>query len=332
MASACLAALVLAGGLAGPARAGGDETQPYPSATEAYREGASALKAGHPAEALPPLEYAAKRGVLGAQLKLARAYAAGRDVRKDDIKAFYYYQQIADQYADISPSSPVAKYVGEAFVALGRYYLDGIPAMPLASAPAHAARLFRHAASYFGSAEAQYQLALLYLDGNGVEKSTGLAVNWLVAASRKQHASSQATLGRLLWRGEEIRQRRARGLALVTLAHKNAQASGNEPQWIADLYQECLAGSDKTIRQEAEALLPQLGDVQSAAAAALEEPKAKPTEVVVIPPAGLPDTTTAAATVPADIGTKAPPPAPIGLSVGFGGTSAGSEPASGFKP
>ncbi|MGV1015569.1 MAG: hypothetical protein ACOYB4_11420, partial [Methyloceanibacter sp.] len=64
------------------AMAGGDQP-PYESATEAYRQGTSDLKSGSVDKALPALEYAAQAGVLGAQLKLARLYAAGRDVPKD---------------------------------------------------------------------------------------------------------------------------------------------------------------------------------------------------------------------------------------------------------
>jgi uncharacterized protein len=136
----------------GPAAVGADDLPPYASATEAYREGVTALKGGRMVVALPALEYAAKRGVLGAQLKLARLYAAGHDVPEDDAKAFSYFQDIADQYADISPSSPIAKYVGESLVALGQYYATGIPAIPLPANPRYAADIYRHAASYFGDA------------------------------------------------------------------------------------------------------------------------------------------------------------------------------------
>ena len=101
--------------------------RPIASATEAYRQGIAALKSGDTETALPALEYAADRGVLGAQLKLARIYAAGNGTERDDAKAYIYYRQIANQRADISPSSPVAKYVAEAFVSLGNYYLQGIP-------------------------------------------------------------------------------------------------------------------------------------------------------------------------------------------------------------
>jgi TPR repeat protein len=308
-----------------PVKAGGDEPTPYTSATEAYRQGTSSLKSGQTAASLPALEYAAKRGVLGAQLKLARIYATGRDsVAEDDSKAFGYFQQIADQQADISPSSPIAKYAAEAFVALGQYYADGIPAMQLVRNPVYAVDLFRHAASYFGDAEAQYRLARLYMNGDGVEKNVRLAVNWLATAAKKQHAAAQATLGEILWRGQAVRARQARGLALIILAHQNAVAGGKEPQWIGDLYREALDKSDAATRKDAEAMLPELGNAQTANL--MPTAKAKPTEVMVVPAGGAtvkaaPPTTSAAADTVPSSSPGAPPPAPIGMSVGYGTTS-----------
>ena len=161
----------------------------------------------------PRLEYAAERGVLGAQLKLARIYAAGNGVPQGRCQGLFLLSPDRQQRADISPSSPVAKYVAEAFVALGQYYLEGIPAPRSCCRIPHAPPdLFRHAASYFGDADAQYALAGLYLTGTGVEKNMGLAVNWLATAAKKQHAEAQAKLGELLWRGgDEIRQHPQRG-------------------------------------------------------------------------------------------------------------------------
>jgi exopolysaccharide production negative regulator len=322
----------------GPVAVGADDPPPYTSATDAYRQGVNTIKAGKVSAALPALEYAAKHGVLGAELKLARIYSTGRDdVAEDDVKAYTYYRTIADQYADINPSSPVAKYVGEAFVELGQYHLDGIPAMPLHSNPAYAADLFRHAASYFGNADAQYDLALLYLKGDGVEKDVGLAINWLAIAAKKQHVAAQATLGELLWRGTEVHQREARGLALITLSHENAKAGGKEPKWIADLYAEAVAKSDAAARKEAAALLPELGGTAVATTAPVLT--TKPTNPIVVPVGAAaakpvePATATAAA---AESGSAiplsksvAPPAAPIGLSVGFGAQSTEAE---GLKP
>jgi uncharacterized protein len=310
LAAAAIAALVTTGSIALAA----DDQPPYPSATEAYRQGVKALKADGGAAALPALEYAARHGVLGAQVKLARAYAAGRDMPKDDVKAFTYFEQIADSQADISPTSPIAKYAAEAFVALGQYYLDGIPQKPLVPNPDYAADLFRHAASYFGSAEAQYRLARLYMTGVGVEKNVGLAVNWLAIAAKKQHAAAQATLGEILWRGEEVRERRARGLALIILARENAKSDAKEAQWIGALYAEVLSKSDKGVRKDAEALLPVLSDVKAPAVL----PAAKPAEVLAVPAEKA-----AQANAPrSNAGSAAPPPAPIGVSVGFGGAPA----------
>jgi TPR repeat protein len=298
---------------------GADDPPPaYASATEAYRQGASAIRSGRVTTALPALEYAAERGVLGAQLKLARIYASGRDVPRDDAKAFAYYQQIANQYADISPSSPVAKFIGESFVALGEYYVEGVPAMSLGTNPAYAATLFRHAASYFGNAEAQYRLARLYLDGEGVEGNVGLAVNWLAAAAKKQHPLAQATLGELLWRGEKVQQRRARGLALITLAEESAKASVRKPKWIGDLYQEAFANSDSATRKEAELLAFQIGGARSATATAT---RAKPGDPALAATRGPEEAAAIPATAPMqldDKGQSAAPPAPIGMPIGFG--------------
>jgi TPR repeat protein len=119
-----------------PAAIGAEDPPSYASATEAYRQGAAAMKSGQIEKALPALSYAAERGVLGAELKLARFYARGDGGARDEGKAFTYYQRIADQHAEIAPSSPVAKFVAEAFVALGQYYRKGVPGIGLKSDPA----------------------------------------------------------------------------------------------------------------------------------------------------------------------------------------------------
>ena len=324
---AVLATLMM---LVSPFGVGADDAPPFASATDAYHQGMAASKSGETELAIPALEYAAERGVLGAQLKLARSYAVGNGVRKDDAKAFFYYRQIANQRADISPSSPVAKYVAEAFVVLGQYYLQGVEGMEVRPDPARAADLFRHAASYFGDADAQYALARLYLDGTGVDKNIGLAVNWLATAAKKQQAAAQATLGELLWRGgDEVRQRPARGLALIMLAHANAKASGKEPKWIEDLYREVQGASDASVLKEAQGLIPELGgpamDPISATANAGGPDK------LVVPASGkaapqpAPAASAAAETVVSgDAGASAHAPAEMGLPVGFAATGSGA--------
>jgi TPR repeat protein len=315
-----------------PVAAGAGEGEAFASATAAYRQGIAALKAGDSETALPALEYAAEPGVLGAQLKLARLYATGAGTKRDDAKAFAFYRQIANQRADISPLSPVAKYVAEAFVSLGEYYLQGIPEGRVPRDPARAASLFRHAASYYGSADAQYDLALLYLEGRGVDKSPGLAVNWLAMAAKKQHAAAQARLGELLWRGsEDIRPRQARGLALIMLAHANASAAGKEPKWIEELYREARRASSAAMLKEAQALAPELGGRALDLSPATVE--SSPTEQLLLPTAeALPPATATPAPAAAgdnvaagEVSTRVPNK--LGGPLGFGATPGGFSPS-----
>ncbi|MDO9561401.1 MAG: sel1 repeat family protein, partial [Bradyrhizobium sp.] len=116
---------------------------------------------------LTSLQYAAEGGHPIAQWKLGRMYAEGEGVAQDDLRAFDYFSRIANQHAEDSPSAPQAGVVANAFVALGRYYLKGIPNSKVKSDPERAREMFSYAASYFGNADAQYDLARLYLKGAG---------------------------------------------------------------------------------------------------------------------------------------------------------------------
>ena len=93
---------------------------------EAFRSGAHWLKAGDTVKAVNSLEYAAEKGHALAQWKLGRMYAEGDGVAQNDIKAFEYFRRIADSHAEDNPDTPQARFVANAFVALGHYYLEGI--------------------------------------------------------------------------------------------------------------------------------------------------------------------------------------------------------------
>jgi hypothetical protein len=110
---------------------------------------------------------------------------------------------------------------------------------------------------------------------------------------------------------------------LIILAHDNAVAGGKEPSWIGELYREALGASNKATRKDAEAMLPELGGIKSAAVGPAA--KAKPAEIVVMPAGGAADAAAPAASTAssdaAPLGSAALPPASIGLSVGFGASS-----------
>src|SRR5580658_5337077 len=99
------------------------------------------------------LQYAADQGHPAAQWKLGRMYAAGDGVAQDDMRAFEYFSRIANAHAEDSPSAPQAQIVANAFVALGRYYLNGLPNSKVKADPDRAREMFSYAASYFGNAD-----------------------------------------------------------------------------------------------------------------------------------------------------------------------------------
>jgi TPR repeat protein len=157
-------------------------------------------------------------------------YAEGDGVKHDDLRAFDYFRRIVDSHAEDSASQPQARFVANAFVALGQYYRDGIPNSPVKRDLSRARDMFAYAASYFGDPDAQFHLARLYMTGEGVHQDHKLAVRWLSLAANKGQYEAQATLGQTLFRGEHVPRQRALGLMWLTLA---SDGSGDRIEWIA---------------------------------------------------------------------------------------------------
>ena len=210
---------------------------PPVTAMEAFKSGAHLLKAGEKAKAVHSLEYAAEQGHALAQWKLGRMYAEGDGVTQDDLKAFEYFRRIADRHAEDNPDTPQARFVANAFVALGHYYLEGIPKTAIKRDPDRAREMFAYAASYFRDSEAQYYLARLYLDGNGAPHDARQAARWFGLSAQKGQSQSQAMLGAMLFAGDHVPRQAARGLMWLTLAKDNAKDGAVTDQaWINRLY------------------------------------------------------------------------------------------------
>lgn len=200
---------------------------------EAFRSGAQALRAGDTKSGVSSLEYAAASGHPIAQWKLGRMYADGEGVKQDDVRAFEYFREVADAHADESPGTPRARFVANAFVALGSYYLDGIPNSTVRSDPDRAREMFTYAASYFGDPDAQYHLGRMYLEGSGGVKDARQAARWLQLAANKGQYQAQAVLGAMLFKGEAVPRQGARGLMWLTLAR---DAATPQEAWITDMH------------------------------------------------------------------------------------------------
>jgi len=205
--------------------------EPSVAAVEAFRSGTQALRSGDIKAGVLSLQYAAANGHPVAQWKLGRMYAEGTGVTRDDVRAFEYFRGIANAHAEDNPATPQARFVANAFVALGSYYLDGIP-NALKPDPDRAREMFNYAASYFGDADAQYNLGRIYLEGTVGSKDPKLAARWLGLAANKGQFQAQALLGDMLFKGELVPRQTARGLMWLTLA---SDAAGPQDSWIKDL-------------------------------------------------------------------------------------------------
>lgn len=202
-------------------------------------------KAAQPDTSLTALQYAAEGGHPIAQWKLGRMYADGNGVAQDDLRAFGYFSRIANAHAEDSPSAPQAAVVANAFVALGRYYLAGIPNSKVKPDTERAREMFSYAASYFGNADAQYDLARLYLDGIGAPRDSKYGARWLGLAAQKGQHQAQAMLGQMLFNGDQLPKQAARGLMWLTLARDSAAP---DETWIKDSYNKAIAKASEDDR------------------------------------------------------------------------------------
>jgi exopolysaccharide production negative regulator len=188
---------------------------------------------------LTSLQYAAEDGHPIAQWRLGRMYADGKGVIQDDLRAFGYFSRIANAHAEDSPSAPQAAIVANAFVELGRYYLNGIPNSKIKPDPERAREMFSYAASYFGNADAQYDLAKLYLKSAGSSRDDfRYGARWLGLAAQKGQHQAQALLGQMLFNGDQLPRQAARGLMWLTLARDSA---GPNDAWIKESYNKAIA-------------------------------------------------------------------------------------------
>jgi uncharacterized protein len=181
------------------------------------------------------LQYAADQGQIGAQWKIGRMLAEGDGVAQNELRAFDYFSRIANSHADERPGTAQARIVANAFVALGRYYLKGIPNSTVEPDVDRARQMFLYAASYFGDANAQYELGQLYLDGS--PRDVHEAARWFLLAATKGQCRAQVALGDILFRGQQVPKQAARGLMWLTLGR---DCAGADEQWVKPLYDDAF--------------------------------------------------------------------------------------------
>ncbi|MDP3410409.1 MAG: tetratricopeptide repeat protein [Bosea sp. (in: a-proteobacteria)] len=227
---------------------------PFSSARDAIRAWMRDSTAGNQAGAVRALEYAAAQGHLTAQFKLGRMYAGGEGVPANDLKAFEYFSKIADENADAIPGTADARIVGNAFVALGGYFMDGIKGSYVRPNIDRAFDMFHYAASYFGDPEGQYNLGRLYLSGQGTRRDARQAARWMKLSAEKGYAPARAVFGDMLLRGGEgVPRQPVLGLMWLSLARETADPE--REAWIVDRHDAAFAAASANDRTAALAMI-----------------------------------------------------------------------------
>ncbi len=212
-----------------------------------FQFGFSAYKSGHKGQAAEAYRYAAENGQIGATWKLARMYASGDGVDRNDYEAFKFFSEIADQ--DVEPGSPEESYVSDALVALGDYMKRGIPGSPVQANSVAAQEYYMRAAANYRNPKAQFEMGNMFLRGEGgVKASVRQAGRWFQLAAEKGHAGAQATLGNLLFQSGKV----VRGLAMMTAALE--RASPSDQPWIRGMQEEAFSLAGEADRRTAIAL------------------------------------------------------------------------------
>ena len=220
----------------------------YAKPKRAFEQGIRFLRSGDLNQAIPALNYAAAKGHFRAKYYLARIYSTTSKPYTDHAKSFQLYLEIVDQNGEVDPVFNLrAAYVARAIVAVARYWKSGIPALDMQPDPERAHSYLDHAAKFFDDQEAQYELAKMYLSGDGMKARPKQGKHWISTLAREGHAEAQAYLGDLYWRGQYVEQNRIQGLAHVILALGNAQAYNRV--WIEELYQKiyCQSALDERL-------------------------------------------------------------------------------------
>ena len=241
------ALMVLA--ISGPAMALDDKIvvqQPERSPWAVFKFGFSAYKSGKKEEAVEAYRYAAENGQVGARWKLARMYADGDGVTRNDYEAFRFFSAVAQ--LEVQPGSEDETYVADALVAVARYLKTGIPGSAVEANPALAQEYFMRAAATYRHSGAQYELGQMLLTGDGVARNVTQAARWLQLSSEKGHVGAQATLGNLLFQSGQT----VRGLALMTTALEHA--APKDMGWIRSMQEQAFALAAESDRRTAIAL------------------------------------------------------------------------------
>ena len=230
----------------------------FRSADDAMKQGISAFNGGYYELALPAFESLEATSPQIAHFYEARIYGDNEGAYTDHAKAYRLYSQLADELKDIDPDDDdLAPIAAKSLTAVSMYLRAGIRDAGIRPDVAAADRALQRAALTFNDEDAQFELAKVFLRGEGPEMAGSEdpsskienGRHWLSRLSRAGHPGAQAFLADLLWRGKFVQKDQAAALNLIDVAVSNAPP--NERVWIEDIYQNIFCNAGEGVRQQA---------------------------------------------------------------------------------
>jgi TPR repeat protein len=232
----------------------------FRSSDDAMQQGISAFNGGYYELALPAFEALEQTKPQIARYYLARIYGDNEGAYTDHGKAYRLYQELADELQDVDPDDDqLAPIAAKALTAVSTYLREGIASAGVSPDVEAANRDLQRAALTFNDEDAQFELAKVYLRGEGPDLSIGGSDDpaskiengrhWLSRLSQAGHPGAQAFLADLMWRGKFVEKNQAAALNLIDVAVANATPS--ERVWIEDIYQNIFCNAGEGVRQQA---------------------------------------------------------------------------------
>jgi len=191
----------------------------------AYKLAKKAFKKGEMKRAKVLLKYAAEKGYLLAQSRWANMFRDGKGVKQSHAKALKWFRVVADSHDPVfRRNRKKLRATVSALVALADYSRTGVPGTSYTKNLTRSQSLYRYAATRYGHPAAQYQLGVMYLTGEGLEKNQLVGMRWLMLSSRKGFAKAQAMLGDVYLSFKDSPKHRVLGVMWHRMAEKNAAA------------------------------------------------------------------------------------------------------------
>lgn len=278
---------------------------PVVTTADEFSSAERAFRDGHVANGIETLEAAARRGGIRAQLRLAKLYAEGKLVPRDEVKACELFGALADRHSQIDRTDAAARLIAEAFRSWAMCYVRGAAAPGWERNVSRAAVLFYQAGVMLDDAESLYELAKMYLTGQGIGQNPRLAVHYFFSAARKRYAPAQAMLGSLMYEGKVLKRQNINGLALMMLALDGAKA--DEKPWIDRVYQDALLTASREDEVQAQRLAQEWKKVYESETTGSTPPLVATNPTTVPPPVRAPGAT--------QFGARQPGGAPVAKSI-----------------